>query len=206
MTSDLTDRQKSVLDFISYFQREHQMAPSVREIATHFKLRSPAGVHRILNILRDKGFIVAEPGRKRAWRVRGNSAMHGIPLVGTIAAGAPLEAIENYEDELPVSPAAFGCNTCFGLRVKGDSMINAHILDGDIAIIRPQQQVETGDIAAVLVRDRMDEATLKIIRRTRTTLTLEPANPAYPIMEFKGATKRSVSILGRLVGIVRINH
>ena len=82
-------------------------------------------------------------------------------------------------------------------------MIDAHIMDGDIAIIRPRQWVETGEIAAVLVRDLLPEATLKIIRRTRTTLILEPANSDYPPLLFKGGQRKNVSIIGRSVGVVR---
>jgi repressor LexA len=203
MTTDLTPRQKSVLDIIIAFQQEHRMAPTVREIGAHLGLSGPAGIHRILNILKDKGYLVAEPGKKRAWRFSEDVIGPGIPLVGTIAAGLPLEAVENFETELAVSPALFGCERCFGLRVKGDSMIDAHILDGDLAIIRPQPRVENGEIAAVLVRDLLPEATLKIVRRTRATLFLEPANPAYSPVVFKGPQRKQVSILGKFVGIVR---
>jgi repressor LexA len=179
------------------------MAPTVREICAHLGLSGPAGIHRILNILKDKGYILAEPGKKRAWRFSKEVTGTGIPLVGTIAAGLPMEAIENLEGELAVSPALFGAKGCFGLRVKGDSMIDAHILDGDLAIIRPQRRVESGQIAAVMVQDLLSEATLKIVRRTRSTLTLEPANPAYSPLVFKGPRRKQVVILGKYVGIVR---
>jgi len=203
MTSDLTSRQKSVLDFIISHQQKHQMAPTVREIGAHLGLSSPAGIHRILNILKDKGYITAEPGKKRSWRFAGELPVKGIPLIGEIAAGSPLEAIENFEEEVAISPSLFGCDTCFGLRVKGDSMIEAHILDGDIAIIRPQKRVENGEIAAVMVQDRLSEATLKRVRRTKTSLILEPANPAYPRMIFRGPRRKTVSIIGKFVGVVR---
>lgn len=203
MTSDLTPRQKSVLDFIISFQRKHHMAPTVREIVAHLGLSAPAGIHRILNILKDRGYILSEPGRKRSWRFSRELPGKGIPLLGAIAAGTPLEAVENIEEEIPISPSLFGCNTCFGLRVKGDSMIGAHILDGDLAVIRPQQQVENGEIAAVLVQDLLPEATLKRVRRTRASLFLEAANPAYAALQFRGPQRKNVSILGRLVGVVR---
>lgn len=179
------------------------MAPTVREIATHLKLNSPAGIHRILNILKDRGYILSESGKKRSWRFNGELPGRGVPLIGSIAAGTPLEAVENLEEELALSPSLFGCDTCFGLKVKGDSMVDAHIMDGDIAIIRPQPWVETGEIAAVLVRDLLPEATLKIIRRTRMTLTLKPANPAHSPLVFKGGQRKNVSILGKFVGVVR---
>ncbi len=93
MTTDLTERQKSVLDFIISFQEAKRMAPTVREIAAHLGLSAPAGIHRILNILRDRGYIVAEAGKKRSWRLSKDVPSRGIPLVGAIATGAPLKAV-----------------------------------------------------------------------------------------------------------------
>jgi repressor LexA len=203
MTSDLTPRQKSVLDIIIAFQQKHRMAPTVREIAAHLGLSGPAGIHRILNILIDKGYILAEAGKKRSWRFSREIVGPGIPLIGSIAAGQPIEAIEDLETMLTISPTVFGCKRCFGLRVKGESMIDAHIMDGDLAIIRPQPRVENGEIAAVLVQDLLPEATLKIVRRTRSTLFLEAANAAYSALVFKGPQRKQVSILGKYVGIVR---
>lgn len=179
------------------------MAPTVREIGAALGLSGPAGIHRILNILIDKGYIVSEPGKKRSWRFSKEISGRGIPLVGSIAAGRPLEAVEHLEAELAISPALFGAKRCFGLRVQGDSMIDAHIMDGDLAIIRPQARVENSEIAAVLVQDLLPEATLKIVRRTQSTLFLKPANAAYPVLEFKGPRRQRVSILGKLVGVVR---
>ena len=179
------------------------MAPTVREICAHLGLSGPAGIHRILDILKEKGYILAEPGKKRAWRFSREVSGAGIPLVGTIAAGQPVEAIENLEGELSISPTLFGAKRCFGLRVKGDSMIDAHILDGDLAIIRPQKRVESGEIAAVMVQDILSEATLKIVRRKRSALSLEPANPAYSPLVLKGPQRRQVVILGRYVGLLR---
>ncbi|MEJ2154953.1 MAG: LexA family transcriptional regulator [Desulfobacteraceae bacterium] len=163
---ELTPRQQSVLDFIVEYQKEHRMAPSVREIGEHLGLSAPAGIHRLLHVLKEKGYIVAEPGKKRSWSV-------------------------------------FGGDNCFGLRVKGDSMIGAHIQDGDIAIIRPQKQVGNGVIAAVLVEDLLTEATLKIVQRTGTALTLKAANPACRSLVFRYGGRKRVSIVGKLVGVVR---
>jgi repressor LexA len=108
----------------------------------------------------------------------------GIPLIGTISAGRTAEAVENWEGDLAISPDLFGCENSFGLRDRGDSMIEARIMDGDRAIIRPQPKVENGEIAAVLVQDVLPEATLKIIRRTRSNLSLEPANSSYPALDW----------------------
>ena len=203
MTSDLTPRQKSVLDFIIAFQQENRMAPTVREICAHFGLRGPAGIHRILGVLKDHGYIISEPGKKRSWRVSVENAGQGIPMVGSIAAGVPLEAIENFEEELAVSPRMFGCDNCFGLRVSGDSMIEAHILDGDLAIIRPQQRVENGEIAAVTVEGTLPEATLKIVQWDRYSLSLVPANSTHSPLVFKGPQRKRVGIIGKLVGVIR---
>jgi len=203
MTKDLTPRQKSVLDFIIAFQQEHRMAPTVREICAHLGLRGPAGIHRILGVLKEKGYIISEPGKKRSWRFSKENTGKGIPLVGTIAAGVPIEAIENFEEELAISPGLFGCDNCFGLRVSGDSMIKAHILDGDLAIIRPQERVENGEIAAVIVKGSLPEATLKIVHRDRYSLSLVPANSALSPLVFKGPQRKQVRILGKLVGVIR---
>ncbi|WP_319407610.1 transcriptional repressor LexA [uncultured Desulfosarcina sp.] len=203
MTSDLTPRQVSVLEYVVAFQQEHRMAPTVREICAHLGLSGPAGIHRILNFLKDKGYILAEPGKKRSWRFSKENTGKGIPLVGTIAAGVPLEAIENFEEELAISPITFGCDNCFGLHINGDSMIEAHILDGDLAIIRPQRQVENGEIAAVTVEGTLPEATLKIVHRDQHSMSLVPANSAYAPLVFKGPQRKRVAIVGKLVGVVR---
>jgi repressor LexA len=201
--SDLTPRQQSVLAFITDYQRRFAIAPTVREIAAHLGLKSPGGIHRILNILRAHGYIAAEADKKRSWRSLKPLPGGGIPLIGDIAGGAPIEAVVHQQETLAISPELFGCEECFGLRVRGDSMTGAHIMDGDLAIIRVQQWVESGQIAAVLVQDMLTEATLKIVRRKGNILTLEPANRRYKTLAFKGAERRLVTIIGKLAGIVR---
>lgn len=201
--SDLTDRQQRVLAFIIGYQQMHGIAPTIREIGDHFGLRSPGGIHRILTLLKEKGFILAESGKKRSWRSVGPLPGKGIPVLGVIAAGRPIEAIASSGEQIAVSPAVFGCDNCFALRVSGDSMIDAHIMEGDLAIIRPQQQVENGEIAAVIIQDLLLEATLKIIRRHRRTISLEPANRTYSAIIFNGAECDKVTVLGKCVGIIR---
>jgi repressor LexA len=201
--SDLTGRQQSVLAYVIEYQRMHAISPTVREIAKHLKLHSPSGVHRVLHILQDKGYIHDAASKKRSWRSTGAISVGRIPLVGDIAAGDPIAAIEHVEEELRISPSVFGCDACFGLRVQGDSMIEAHIQDGDLAIIRRQSRVENGEIAAVLVESVLTEATLKMVRSTRSVLTLEPANPNYKPLVFKGPARKRVTIIGKLVGVVR---
>lgn len=201
--SALTDRQRRVLTYIIECQKNRGISPTVREICAHFKLRSPGGIHRILNVLKDKGVIDSDSGKKRSWRFAGPLPGSSIPLLGDIAAGNPIDAVPFMGEKLEVSPSLFGAHNCFGLRVSGDSMIEAHIMDGDIAIIRPQQQVENGEIAAVMIREGLPEATLKIIRRSRHALVLEAANTAYEDMVFKGSQRALVTILGKYIGIIR---
>ena len=203
MTSDLTSRQQSVLAYVIEHQRRHLMAPTVREIAAHLGLSSPAGVHRLLNVLTDKGYLKSEPGKKRSWRFREEVSTDRIPMIGDIAAGKPMEAVELVGDALAVSPGLFGCESCFCLRVRGDSMIDAHILDGDMAIIRPQSRVENGEIAAVTIADMMTEATLKRVYRDRYSITLSPENSAHSPLVIKGPRRAHVKIIGKLVGIIR---
>ena len=202
-TTDITARQKSVLDFIVAYQQERHMAPSVREIAAHLGLQSPGGIHRILNVLKEKGLLLSDPGKNRCWRFAGEVPGKTVPLLGCIAAGVPIEAVENIEEELKVDPSLFGCDRCFGLRVRGDSMTGVHIADGDIAIIRPQARVENNEIAAVVVEDLLTEATLKIVHRTKATLTLKSANPKYRPLVFLGPGRKRVSIMGKYAGVLR---
>lgn len=201
--SDLTPRQQSVLDFIRIHQQNEGMAPTVREICTHLGLKGPAGVHRILNLLLEKGYLITTRGKKRSWRLAEMPDPRSIPLIGRIAAGAPIEAQENREDDLPLDPLLFGSDACFALRVAGDSMIEAHIMDGDLAIIRPQSQVANGEIAAVLVEDVLPEATLKIFHYRPDRITLEAANPAYAPLVFEHEEMQRVRVIGHYVGIIR---
>lgn len=118
-------------------------------------------------------------------------------------AGAPIEALGEVEETVAVSPLLFGDEACFGLRVRGDSMVGAHILDGDLAVIRPGVRVMSGQIGAVLVADLLTEATLKIVRRDGQTLTLAAANPGCADMVFRNRERRRVTIVGKLAGVVR---
>lgn len=201
--TDLTWRQQSVLKVIIDYQTRYAIAPTVREIAAHLGLKSPGGIHRILNILKDRGYITSDPAKKRSWRCVRPLPGGGIPVIGEIAAGTPIEAIETLTERLAISPEMFGRGEFFGLRVRGDSMTGAHIMDGDLAIIRIQKRVENEQIVAVLIEDVFTEATLKILRRKGTVLTLASANRRYKALTFKGAERRRVTIIGQLAGIVR---
>ena len=200
----LTKRQKEVLEYVNSYQEKMGITPTVREICGHFGVSAPAGIHRILHVLIEKGYLTAAKGKKRAWRIPGGLARKKIPLLGRIAAGTPIMAIENREDDLLIDPAAFGNESCFALRVKGDSMVDAHIKDGDIAIIQPQDYVDNGQIAAVMIEGILDEATLKIFNKSNDSVELLPANKAYNPIVLKGTKQEKVRILGKLAGIIRM--
>ena len=199
----LTKRQADVLAYVNSFQEKMGITPTVREICNHFGVSAPAGIHRILHVLIDKGYLTATKGKKRAWRIPGGPVKKKIPILGRIAAGVPIMAIENREDELSIDPSTFGPESCFALRVKGDSMIDAHIIDGDIAIIQPQNHVDNGQIAAVMIENILDEATLKIIKKSKDVTELLPANKAYNPIVLNGTQQNKIMVLGKLVGITR---
>ncbi|MBU0516011.1 MAG: transcriptional repressor LexA [Proteobacteria bacterium] len=200
----ITDRQQQVLDFIAAFQAREGFPPSVREICAHLGLKSPGSLIKHLRALEEEGLLGRSPGKKRAWKLTQAPGPRTIPLVGRIAAGTPIMAVENREDDIPVDPWLFGDEDTFALRVKGDSMIEAHIRDGDLAVIRPQAEAQNGDIAAVLVEGIEPEASLKTIRRSPGRLELHPANPAYEPLVFEGEDIARVRVLGRLVGLIRV--
>jgi repressor LexA len=203
----ITERQKQVMNVIRDFQTRHGYGPTVREICRIMGLASPGSLFKHLRRLEDEGFLNRTPGKNRTWTIPGPSPGpsmgKSIPLLGRIAAGAPILAEENREADLPVDPALFGCDETFALTVRGDSMIEAHITDGDLAIIRPQEQVENGQIAAVLIEDMEPEATLKVFRKTKNRIELHAANPAYDPIVFEGAEREKVTVLGKLVGVIR---
>ena len=207
-----TRRQKDILSYMAAVQRRQGFPPSVREICAGLKLQSPGSMQRHLWVLMKGGFLEKDPGKKRAWKLTHKawdfvgyrqSESPVIPLVGRIAAGTPILAEENREDELPIDPKLFGSDDAFALRVQGDSMKDAHIRDGDLAIIRPQEDAENGRIVAVMVEGLEPEATLKVLRRTDDGVELHPANEEYKPLVFTGAERSRVKVLGRLVGVIR---
>ncbi|MCK4749662.1 MAG: transcriptional repressor LexA [Bacteroidales bacterium] len=203
MQIELTERQRSVVEYIRSQQEEYGISPSVREICFHLGLNSPGGIHKILKKLVEKGVLISEPGKKRSWLLPDGPARKSIPLLGDIAAGLPIDAIESREELLPLDPALFGCDNCFALRVKGDSMIDAHIMDGDLAVIRQQKTVSSGLIAAVMVDDILTEATLKVFKKEKGRVELHPKNSRYKPLIFEGRDRKKVRIFGKFVGLIR---
>ncbi|MCX7619446.1 MAG: transcriptional repressor LexA [Acidimicrobiales bacterium] len=203
----LTERQTQVLDFIESQMRERGYPPSVREIGEAVGLTSPSTVHSHLNTLERLGYIRRDPTKPRAIEVRydPNSgaalerrpARH-VPLLGDVAAGTDVLAQENVEELLPVPADFTGEGELFMLRVRGDSMIDAGILDGDYVVVRSQPIANNGDIVVAGIPG--DEATVKILRTTPTSVILEPANSSMSPMEFSPA---DVILYGRVVTVLR---
>lgn len=198
--NELTDRQKEVLGYIETFIDENPYPPTIREIASHFSM-SVKGAYDHLKALERKGRLRAGGGRSRKIELIGRSARNArqatveLPLLGSVAAGKPIFAEENYESTIHVPEAMVGQSRCFALRVRGDSMINAGILDGDLAVIEQRQLAEDGEIVVAAIEDSV---TLKRFYKEKARVRLEPENPAYsPIFT------QDARILGRLRGIVR---
>jgi len=193
----LTPRQREIYNFIRSKIQGRGYGPTVREIGVHFEIKSPNGVMCHLKALQKKGLIHREPNMSRAIQLLEdpvNPQHMGLKLVGNIAAGQPIEAIEQHE-ELTFSDWVEPGDK-FALRVSGDSMIDEHITDGDFVIIRRQEQARDGQIVAV--RDEEGEATLKKIYKDRNRIRLEPANKTM-----KPIFRDRVNVLGVLVGVVR---
>lgn len=202
--NELTPTQEKVFEFLKDFLREKGFPPTLREIASHFGLRGPKGPQKTLNILERKGYIRKFPGGSRAIEILSYpqfSLTHilSVPIVGRVRAGEPILAIENIEGYINLDRSLVSSGDIFLLRVQGDSMIEAHIQDGDFALVKPQPNAENGEIVVALIED---EATIKRIFMKRDLIRLEPANPQMePIIVKKGEKK--VTIVGKVVGIFR---
>jgi len=201
MLIPLTDRQKQIYDFLAVSVRENGYAPSIPEIGSKFKITSTRGVFDHLKALEKKGYI--KRVGKRAIEIisqSGRSALpeaKEIPIVGRVRAGVPVLAEENIEGFMPVASDLARGEDAFALKVKGDSMIEDGILEGDLVIIRRQETAVNGDIVCALIGN---EATLKRFQRKGNQITLQPANPKYePIIVSKGEFR----ILGKATGVIR---
>lgn len=193
----LTPRQREIYNFIRSKIQGRGYGPTVREIGLHFEIKSPNGVMCHLKALQKKGLIHREPNMSRAIQLLEDPVsahQMGLKLVGRIAAGQPLEAVEQHE-ELTFSDWTEPGDK-FALRVTGESMIEEHIADGDFVILRRTEQARDGQIVAV--RDEDGEATLKKFFRDKNRIRLEPANKTM-----KPIYRDRVNVLGVLVGVVR---
>lgn len=199
----LTERQAEVLAFIEKRQEETGICPSHDEIRVHFRWRSTYAVREHLRLMAQKGVVICTPGKSRAIRVTHPRRDTGIPLLGNIPAGPLAEAIAEAEETLPVLPAYFGGGPLFALRVRGESMKNAGIFDGDLAVLRQQPTVEHGEIAVVQIDQ---EATLKRVLHTSKGLILRAENPAVPDKTVVADERAQIAIGGVCVGLIRRGH
>jgi repressor LexA len=197
----LTKRQKEILDFLRDYTARHGYAPTLNEIGRRFELSSPATVHKHLKNLEDKRFIRRKWNHSRAVEIvipaRRRSSIVELPLLGTVAAGVPIEPVE-MKDTLAVPAELVRGENCFVLRVKGDSMINEQIRDGDLIVVQSQTAAENGETAVVLVNG---EATVKrFFREEGGMVRLQPANERLQPLRLPAG---QVEVRGVVVAVIR---
>lgn len=206
---ELTSRQEEILEYIKKYAKENRMPPTVREIGNHFEISSTNGVRSILAALIKKGYINRSPRLSRGIEVidsdkNGNAAEAPsntieIPIVGRVAAGTPILAVQNLEGTVTIDRDFLACRSdVFALRVKGDSMINAGIFDGDLIFARQQKTAERGEI---IVAQIDNEATVKYYHPLADHVELRPANPRYRPIIVKN--DKDFTIAGKLIGVMR---
>lgn len=201
MAEPLTESQRRVLIYIREFMAQNSFAPTAKEIAARFGIAEKNGFY-YLDVLERKGYI--RRGRHRARRIEftGGSRSEApikIPVLGRVPAGHPLEAVEDIEGEIFFDPSLTGSGEIFSLRVKGDSMVDADIHDGDYVLVRAQESADQGDIVVAVIDG---EATVKRFVRQRGKLRLEASNPAYPPIVLPSDSP-SLRIAGKVVGVYR---
>ncbi|MCQ2054997.1 MAG: transcriptional repressor LexA [Fibrobacter sp.] len=206
---ELTDRQAEIYEYIRKYSKENRMPPTVREIGNHFDISSTNGVRSILAALIKKGYINRSPRLSRGIEILNTdndqpmeeavSNTIEIPIVGRVAAGTPILAVQNLEGTVTIDRDFLACRTdVFALRVKGDSMINAGIFDGDLIFARQQKSAERGEIVVAQIDN---EATVKYYQPLSDHIELRPANPKYRPIIVK--SNKDFSIAGRVIGVMR---
>jgi repressor LexA len=205
--TELTARQRQVLEFIDAEVHRRGYPPSVREIGEAVGLSSPSTVHAHLAALQDKGYLRRDPSKPRAIEVSLEPLTGGaierrplrqVPLVGDVAAGTGVLAAENVEETHAISEDFTGDGDLFMLRVRGESMIDAGIFDGDYVVVRSQPDADNGDIVVAGIPG--EEATVKTFTRKRGKVVLRPANPTMTEMVFD---PEQVSVFGKVVTLLR---
>ncbi|MGY4100063.1 transcriptional repressor LexA [Nocardia sp. R16R-3T] len=204
-TSTLPARQRRILATIRDWAQRYGYAPSTRDIGDAVGLRSSSSVSKHLKSLEDRGFLRRGETMSRPIDVRmflqasvvaeQSQDSVAVPVVGDIAAGTPILAEEHADDLMTLPRELVGRGTVFGLRVRGDSMIDAAICDGDLVVIRKQHEAHSGDIVAAMIDG---EATVKVYRRRNGHIYLEPRNPAYDVIDGDEAV-----VLGKVVSVMR---
>ena len=202
--STLPLRQQQILAVIRDWAAANGCAPSTRQIGDAVGLRSTSSVSKHLRSLEDKGFLRRGSAGARQLDVRpflaasapaGSDRTVPVPVVGDIAAGVPILAEQHTDDVLALPRELVGSGTVFGLRVRGDSMVDAAICDGDVVVVRQQNEAHSGEIVAAMIDG---EATVKVLRRRNGHVQLEPRNPAYPVLDGDRAV-----VLGKVVSVMR---
>ncbi|MBD3267519.1 transcriptional repressor LexA [bacterium] len=208
----LTKRQQDILKFITQTNQEHGYPPTLREICKKFKIASTNGARYHLMRLHELGYLDVEPNKSRGMRIVNQEEENSpfklgfqLPVLGRVPAGPFNYASPDLrEDEMTIDPSFFGSNikepNLFGLRVSGDSMIEAGIMDRDVVIVRPQETANTGDI---IVARLDDEATVKRFRRKGRQVILQPENPSYEPIPVSSKEGSDFAILGLVVGLIR---
>jgi repressor LexA len=213
VTKHDAERKRKILDYIAATLRARGYPPSVREIAVAVDLASTSAVYHHLLMLEREGYLERGAAQSRAIRLTPTAALrlglsgelmpqaaapeaHVLPIVGEIAAGGPIEAYQDASESLAIPDLLAPSGDAYVLRVRGDSMINAHIQDGDYVLIRPQQTARDGDIVVAQVEE--NSVTLKQFFKEAGRVRLQPANPDYPAMFYN-----DVRIQGKLIGVIR---
>lgn len=200
MYRSLTRRQKEILDYISAYADSNGYSPSLEEIRDHFGLKAISTVHEHIENLKGKGYLKKEINQARSVEVvdhkLGSGEFAEIQNLGTITAGQPIEAIEDPEPLLVNRELLGRAGTYYALKVRGDSMIEEGIHDGDIIIVRDQKSAQDGDKVVAIVQDNL--ATLKTFYREKNRIRLQPANPTL-----KPSFYRHVEIRGKVVSLLR---
>lgn len=213
VTKHDAERKVKILDFIAAMLRARGYPPSVREIARAVGLASTSAVHHHLQILAREGYLERGAAQSRAIRLTPTAALrlglsselvpqsstadaHVLPIIGEIAAGGPIEAYQDASETIAVPDLLAPSGDAYVLRVRGDSMIEAHIADGDFVLIRPQSTARNGDIVVAQVED--NAVTLKTFFKEKDRVRLQPANPDFPPQFYD-----DVRIQGKLIGVIR---
>ncbi len=213
MTRHDAERKVKILDYIAATLRARGYPPSVREIARAVGLASTSAVHHHLQILEREGYLERGAAQSRAIRLTPTAALrlglsselvpqssaadaHVLPIVGEIAAGGPIEAYQDASETISVPDLLAPSGDAYVLKVRGDSMIDAHITDGDFVLIRPQATARNGDIVVAQVEE--NAVTLKRFYKEQGKVRLQPANPNYPPQYYD-----DVRIQGKLIGVIR---
>lgn len=213
MTKHDAERKQKIIDYIAATLRVRGYPPSVREIAGAVGLASTSAVHHHLSALQADGYLERGPTRSRALRLTPTAALRGglsselvpggtsaelhvLPVIGEIAAGGPIEAYQDVSETLSVPELLAPSGDAYVLKVRGDSMVDAHITDGDFVVIRPQETARNGDIVVAQVEE--NSVTLKRFFKEKGRIRLQPANESYAPQFYE-----DVRIQGKLIGVIR---